>query len=44
MSARGVIWADDADVLGLPQCAVVLFKLVGLGGQKVAFNFGIVKL
>ena len=43
MSARGVIWADDADVLGL-QCAVVLFKLVGFGGQKVAFNFGIVKL
>ena len=30
--------------LGLPQCAVVLFKLVGFGGQKVAFNFGIVKL
>lgn len=30
--------------LGLPQCAVVLFKLVGFGCQKVAFNFGIVKL
>ena len=30
--------------LGLPQCAVVLFKLVEFGCQKVAFNFGIVKL
>ena len=44
MSARGVIWADDADVFGTAAMRGGPFKLVGFGCQKVAFNFGIVKL